>query len=990
MFLGELMKNRHLLSLALLAGTALFSVVPASAAEPEAPGKLIEIATALSQRSDGQGMLDYARLLRAGVPVDPQNPLLVSDFGKARTVLEAALTIPGPHQPEVKLTLAKMLLAGEGGAFDINRALSLLEQAGRSGVAEAAYIAGRTMVERQMNAPEAKARLQMALRLGYGAAAFELAGLAGTPETEAQSMARFGIGLLERRAASGDARAAYDLATYYRETASSDAALRAALDWYQKAVELGHKRSIFWIARLQMDSVGSLFNPAEAARYLDQAAETGDVEAAQELVKDFTESGDINIDEATFDKWMRRLAGIKDAKAVLYFSVQLQNTLENRQKLSDDLFSQVMGGETRDVDTLMRIGTMFRDGDGVIADARKALDVFGLTVGRQSKDGTVQFAQLLLEKPELRTDERLTTARNGLATTAAAGSINAIVLRGDFSLHGVGQAVDVDEAMAWYSKALAVRPSVRVLKRLADAALLSPNAEQKALSLGWLEKADALGSDAAMLKLGKLYAEGQIVPVDVSKATELLERAATKGRTDGLIELANLHMRIGGPDAFEKAYAIFQRAVDKGNVEASVEMARFLKTNGRLAEAIPLLETAARAGNFSAAIDLHDVLSVQDGERAKAREFLELAANIPDLPPADRLLLAAALLKSPDPLLNLRGVNLAKEMAGAGYPGAASMLASTYLDGEKSERNIDEARRVLETGIAYGDIEATIMMADLLLDGVHTPADPERALGYYDRVLALQPKNPSINLKLARLFAEGMGVKIDKARAAAYLQTASDAGSRSAQRELGLAYLWGAGVPRDRELARANLQASADAGFDRAWHDLAALESSGFAAPIDPEAAFAFNYKGAKRGDAAAMIDVGLSLLSGFGVPHDGEAGIAWLEKAAATRTEEGPLAMYRLYEAYKSGQGVDRDAEKANEWLARAAAANNPSAMFQTAITLRADSSPALQAEGLIWLKRAQALKHNQANKILVKMAAADPHFEVPKMEVVDENDEP
>lgn len=177
-----------------------------------------------------------------------------------------------------------------------------------------------------------------------------------------------------------------------------------------------------------MDSVGSLFNPAEAARYLDQAAETGDVEAAQELVKDFTESGDINIDQTTFDKWMRRLAGIKDAKAVLT-SVQLQNTLENRQKLSDDLFSQVMGGETRDVDTLMRIGTMFRDGDGVIADARKALDVFGLTVGRQSKDGTVQFAQLLLEKPELRTDERLTTARNGLAATAAAGSINAIVLR---------------------------------------------------------------------------------------------------------------------------------------------------------------------------------------------------------------------------------------------------------------------------------------------------------------------------------------------------------------------------------------------------------------------------------------------------------------------------------------------------------------------------------------------------------------------------------
>ncbi|WP_269832537.1 tetratricopeptide repeat protein [Agrobacterium leguminum] len=984
------MMKRHIFTLAVTVGSAFLNGFPVSAAEAQAPGRLIEAATALSQRSDGQGMLDYARLLRAGVPVDAQNPLLVSDFGKARTVLEAALTIPGPHQSEAKLTLAKMLFAGEGGSFDINRALSLLEEAGRAGVAEAAYIAGRTMVERQLSAADAKARLQLALRLGYGAAAFELAGLAGTPETEAQSMIRFGIVLLERRAASGDERAAYDLATYYRENATSDEVLRAALDWYRKAGELGHKRSVFWIARLQMDSATSLFNPAEAADYLNRAAEAGDIEAAQELVKDFTESGNINVNQATFDKWMRRLAGVKDAKAVLYFSVQLQNTSENRKKLSNDLFAQVMNGETRDVDALLRIGTMFRDGDGVIADARRALDIYGLTLARQSKDGTTLLAQLLLEKPELRTEESLTAARNALVATAAAGSINAIVLRGDFSLHGIGQTVDIDDAMAWYSKALAVRPSVRVLNRLAETALLSFDPKRKILAVGWLEKAEALGSDAAMLKLGKLYAEGQVVPVDIGKATEYLERSAARGRTDGLIELANLHMRVGGPDAFEKAHAIFQRAVDRGDVEASVEMARFLRANGRLEEALPLLETAARAGSFSAAIDLVDILSLEGGETGKAREFLEFAANIPELSSADRFLLAGALLKSTDPLLSLRGVNLAREMAGAGYPGAAAMLAATYLEEGKSERNFAEARRVLEEGIANSDVEATIMMADLLLDGVHTPADPSKALSYYDRALAVQPKNPSLNLKLARMYADGVGVGIDKKRAADYLRTASDAGSRSAQRELGLAYLWGAGVPQNRDLATENLQAAADAGFDRAWHDLAALESSGFAAPVDPEAAFAFNYKGAKRGDAAAMIDVGLSLLSGFGVPHDGEAGIGWLEKAAATRTEEGPLAMYRLYEAYRWGQGVERDVDKANEWLARAAAANNPSAMFQTALVLRADSSQALQAEGLVWLRRAQLLKHNQANKILMKMAAADPHFEIPKMEVVDENEEP
>lgn len=968
------MMNRYtFLTLVLLAATSLSTANPAlSEIDPAVLASSFEQIKLLSTRIDGQGLVDYGRALRAGVQPSADNPLKISDNRKAREALEAALVIPGPHLPEAQTTLGKMLLAGEGGRLDAERALTLFEEAARGGQAEAAFLAGQTLAKQ--NVAEARHYLQLALRLGFAPAAFELAGMTGTSADQARSMTDFAKRLLQKRAAEGDARSAYQLADYLRGSYQNDDELRQALAWYRKANTLGHERSAFWIARLQSEAGSVLFDAAEAVKYYEIAAENGDAEAARKLVEDFSQDGDLDVSPEIFDRWINYLAGVRDAKAVFYFSMKLENSLDERKKLSDDLYAKTMNGETGGLHEVLRIGDMFRSGDGVISDPKRALDIFQIAADRRSRDGILSYAKLVIDEPSVRTDKAIAFTRQALEELADRGVINAAVLRGDLAAKGVGGDIDVGAAITWYGKALERRRSPRLLNRLADAYLLSPVKVEREKVVPLLEEGVALKSNAAMLRLARIYAEGDLVGCNLTKAKELLEQAIALGRTDSLIELADLHMRIGGPGAFEKAYETFAKAVSNGNPEAPVEMARFLKSYGKMHEAVPFLKSAAEAGSFSAAIDLYNLLSAESDDPNVGKEWLARASEMNGLGPSDRFILARALLRPDDPLLNLKGFSIVKEMDGSGYPGSAAVLASIHIGGRLVEKNAAEAVRILEAGAQRGDTGAVMMLADLLMEGVEVPADLPRALDYYNRVLAVEPGNATVNLRLARLYGEGIGVKQDNRKAAAYFEIASNAGSRSAQRELGLAYLWGAGVGRDRQRAEQNLRAAAEKGFDRAWHDLAFLYSGGFGASVDPATAFRFNHKGATRGDPAAMVEIGIALLSGFGASRDPEAGVFWLEKAAATSAEEAPLAMYRLHEAYKLGLGVTKDASKAQAWLEKASAAGSASAMFQAALALRADPSEASQAEGLTWLKRAQALKHNQANKILQRLHSA-PH---------------
>ena len=954
----------------LLSGACLFAPLDAfSAPARETPAQRMQQEHALATRTDGPGLLEYARRLRSGVQVDPENPLAVPDYFKARQAVETALTLPGTHIAEAKLTLGKMLLASEGGAYDGDRALRLLQESASSGEAEAAYLVGKTLAEIPGKTADARRPLQLAMRLGFGAAAFEL-GKLSTSDSERAALDTFGIELLRKRFTTGDARSAYELGEHYRHLGQAAETLTLALDWYRKASDLGHERSTFWMARLQAETGTPLFNAKQAVAYYELAAEAGDIAAARELVRGFAEDNTLAVDKATFDRWVRYLAQVNDATAILYFSSQLQNSLLERQKISDDLFSRVSKGEIRDIDEILRIGDMFSIGNGVIGDASRALQLYRVAVDRNSRDGSVRFGEVLIAQPALRTDENVKLARSRLEDFANQGSINSAVVIGDMTVKGIGVAQNIAGAVAWYQKAQAITPSVRVANRIADAYLLSTDPAEQRKAIGFLETAVAANSDAAMLKLARILSQGTLVARDYERAVSLLKVASERGRTDSLIELANLYIEMGGANSFQNAYTTFAKAVATGNQEAPVEMARFLQSYGKMKDALPFLKKAAKEGSFSAAIDLYETLSVESGDPNTGIEWLQMAATLVGELQQNRFMLAKALLRPTDKLLNLQGFSILEEMVTAKAPGAVNVLATAYLEGRVVGKDTGRAVGMLETAVGHGDVDAVLMLADLYLEGKDVKSNPEKALQYYRKVLSIEPDNANVNLRLAQIYSDGIGVPADKAKAIPYYQIASTAGSRSAQRELGLAYMWGAGVESDGRMARQLLLQAAKQGFDRSWHDLSLLSSSGIGSDTDPEAAFRYNYRGAQRGQADCMIEIGIAFLAGFGVPRDAEAGVFWLEKASATPGENAPIAMYRLYEAYQRGLGLAKDQQRADMWLEKARDAGNPSAMFQTALVLRASADAARQADGLSWLKKAQALKHNQANKILTRLA--------------------
>ncbi|MBB3319113.1 hypothetical protein FHT77_005025 [Rhizobium sp. BK181] len=959
----------------LVAAMCLALSTPVLAADEAASELVVEPAQQvdlLIQRHDGDGLVKLARQLQGGDAVSVDNPLRVPDFPKARQAFEAAVTIPGPRQGEAKLFLAKMMLSGEGGPVDVDRALSLLEDVIKAGNAEAAFLRGQRLASRPDRIAQARDDLNLALRLGDAAAAFELARLPGSTPEQAAAMTQFGINLLGQRAARGDANAAFDLGGYYRRLSAKPEDQEKALSWYRKSAELGQATATLWVARLLANPDSPLFDPAAAVKQYEAAARDGSIEAAQELVRDFADAGKLSVPPAVYDTWIGKLIDAKDATAVLYYSQALQETAEQRRTSSDALYEATMSGRVAPED-LVRIGESFRDGAGVVIDQTRAANIFRLGVENGSGAALTRFAHIVIDVPSLRSHENVALAAAKLSELSSKGSVTGEMLLGDMYAKGVLGAVDETKAIDHYLKALAHAESVEVLNRVADVYLSSPDNDTQRKAFPFIERASRAGSESAMLKEAQAYADGKLVRQDFDKAVTLYRKAIALGATDALVNLANLYLSRGGDSAFKDAHEAFSSAIAAGNREAPVEMARFLKANGKLDEAISRLTTAARKKNSPAAVELYQYLSERAQNPDVGIQWLRLALKTVSDIPREKVRLASAMLLPSDVRLNGQAAFMLRELAGANIPGAAVALANVYIEGKGDAKDVPAGLELLEQASQKGEIDALTKLGDLYMDGQFVEGDEPRAVGYYRAALVIHPTDPSANMRLARAYREGRGVKRDLAVAATNLKTASDAGNPMATRELGLAYMWGSGVEKKEDKGLQLLRSAADHGYAFAWHDLAETYGSAVGPGVDASQAFRMNMRGAKEGHVSAMIGAGIALLSGFGTQRDPEAGILWLERASASTGWDASDAMYRLAEVYQYGIGVDRNLEKAREWELRAANAGSTTAMFHLALQLEADNTDASRAEAIKWLESARALKHVQAAKKLRTMQAGD-----------------
>lgn len=245
--------------------------------------------------------------------------------------------------------------------------------------------------------------------------------------------------------------------------------------------------------------------------------------------------------------------------------------------------------------------------------------------------------------------------------------------------------------------------------------------------------------------------------------------------------------------------------------------------------------------------------------------------------------------------------------------------------------------------------------------------------------------DPAAQLKLARAYESGIGVRQNDQLAAKWLRMAAEQGNAESQDSLGAKYLIGRGVERNKELAVNWFRKSARQGNASAMYHLGAAYYNGDGVPIDDVLSYAWftlakeagdqsaveavlraesdlkpveiadSYKkiaemyelngglaanqaeaarwwskAANGGDLDAQYAIAIKLIYGQGVPQDLDRGRHLCNEAAKRNDQRAEYCMGYIYQ---HGLGVAQDDKKARTWYDHAAANGELRAMKALAL---------------------------------------------------------
>jgi TPR repeat protein len=222
--------------------------------------------------------------------------------------------------------------------------------------------------------------------------------------------------------------------------------------------------------------------------------------------------------------------------------------------------------------------------------------------------------------------------------------------------------------------------------------------------------------------------------------------------------------------------------------EIAVLRARADLLDGRVEEAVAVLQPAAEAGNPRAQAMYGSIFEYGDTgvfDAKQAIHWYELAAD-------------------------------------QGYPQAMYLLGSLHRYGmEGFEPDPEKARDWLERAIAQDNIAAFAELGDMLYWGMGVPEDTETGLVYLRR--AADAGDPDASLDLGMAYHWGQGVSKDEVEARRLFMISASFGDYRAQNELGYMATYGLGGPVDVILAEEMLQAAVEQGFDLAGQSMSDL-----------------------------------------------------------------------------------------------------------------------------------------------------------------------
>jgi TPR repeat protein len=927
----------------------------------------VEKMETLKQRNDPAALVEQAQLLQDGLPVSQANPLKVPRPDEAERLYDQVLAVTGNHWPGAALRRAKLMLARNKDQASLERAAELLRRAASMQNHEAAFVLASLMeggIGGKKDIEGARNLYQVALRSGHGPAGLALARLESDP-AKANVFATQGLRLLFQEARQGSAEAARILADHYRTTGDGPERLSAAVEWYQRAVDLGDSEAALRLGRLRLDPKSALRQPQEARIAFEKAAQRGSIEAAMILAEDPYNGSALGVQNSVAELWLNRAIETKAPRAlVLAAEIRSQDGNDGRE-VAKGLLTEALQRVDNDVTALMALGRHVRDGVLIDRNVPLALKLFDRAAGSDNLAALYEFARTALTYQDLTPDGMRKTAVERLQSAAERGHVKAAVTMGDALLRGNGVPESQAEAMRWYRKAADSGSPVAYI-RLGDVYASRFMGAEAPRALDWYRKAAEADSAIAMVRLGKMFNEGRGVPQDQALAATWFSRAAAAGSGAAMVELSALYSRAGGPGHFNLAREALEKAIRAGDARAPVALAKLYLARGERQLAEATLRRSAESGSAEAALQLAELsLTGQPTaeQQSAARRWLAFAEKAMANDDVQASRIALLYLRLPDAGSIEHGASALEALVRKNNAEAMSLLATALLQGTGVKPDPVRAEALLRRAIQLGHDGARFILAKAYRDGEGVARDPARAVALYREIYNEEPGDTKVQLALGDAYARGTGVARDLSLAAEFYAQAARQGDPEGQIRLGTAYLYGGGVARDSRKSEEWLSRAGDAGLIEAKVQLGSAKLSGLATSVDAEGAFASYLRAAEAGSPPAMIEVARALLRGFGAQADPALAKMWLERAAGLGSPDAMFELYRLNDI-----APKPNAREADRWLKQAAQSGHAGAMYRLALRYQQGTSEQDKAAAREWLQKAAQAGHSQAAKVLEK----------------------
>ena len=455
---------------------------------------------------------------------------------------------------------------------------------------------------------------------------------------------------------------------------------------------------------------------------------------------------------------------------------------------------------------------------------------------------------------------------------------------------------------------------------------ISEGKSERAMTL--LIGASELGHVEAQYRLGELYLDGSLFPVNHSEAGHWLQRASDQGDHRAQIRLGWMYEAgLGFKTDHARSVYWFRLAAEQGNMEAQFNLAAKYDNGEGVRhnpdEAVRWYRLAAEQGHADAQYFLGQAYEAGDGIEADVQEAIDwyILASEQSHASARRRFWSLCVSGDFYPEDDHEAIFAEQIGASVGHAGAQFILGFRYDIGAGVVQDLELAKSWYKKAATKGFKDACYHLSLLSSLGRGTPTNMVTSSRWTAKGDGIKSAGKSPDFKSGRIIhISGDGVtsvatnpswmfndcgRMDVNDSVEYRLTLikADSGDIDAQFDLGYMYDVGESIIANDDQALKWYRLAADNGHTIAMNNLAIMLNNGRAGPVNTKEATKYFRRSAKLGDEYAMHNLAHQYLDGRGVKKNNKLGIKYMQGSADLGYAN---AQFYLGSYYQNGDFVD------------------------------------------------------------------------------------